>query len=183
MCSLLCQQRRCVLSKTLSFALLLMLCLTLLPAFAAAAARPPSVSITLNPSLPSPELLGTSILWTATVNGGAHGHTYDYQFSAAPQGQNQVVRDFDLPNTFTWVPWTVEGTYVVSVIVRDITQQPYIVYPPVPVQYVLNPIVTAPGGSAVNITHHPLVALFSAGPCTVATPYGYASSRMARRPR
>ena len=167
MCSSLCKHRSCVMSKTVSFTLLILLCLALLPAVAIAAARTPSVSITLSPSLPSPELLGTSITWTATVNGGAQGHTYDYQFSVALQGQNQIVRDFDLPNTFTWVPWTVEGNYVVSVIVRDITQQPYIVYPPVPVQYVLNPIVTAPGGSAVNITNHPLVALFSAGPCTI----------------
>ena len=160
-------QQKFVLCRTVSFVVLLFLVLSLLTVAAVAATRPPAVSITLSPSLPSPELLGTSILWTATVNGGAQGHTYDYQFSAALQGQNQIVRDFDLPNTFTWVPWTVEGTYVVSVIVRDITQQPYIVYPPVPVQYVLNPIVTAPGGSAVNITSHPLVALFSAGPCTV----------------
>ena len=33
-------------------------------------------------------------------------------------------------------------------------------------QYVINPIVTVHGQSAVNITNHPLVALFSAGPCT-----------------
>jgi hypothetical protein len=64
------------------------------------------------------------------------------------------------------VPWQVEGTYVVKVVARDITQQPYIVYPPVSAQYVINPIVTAPGSSAVNITTHPLVALFSAGSCT-----------------
>ena len=50
---------------------------------------------------------------------------------------------------------------------RDITTQPYTVYPPVSVQYVLNPIVTTTGQSAVNLTWHPLVALFSAGPCTV----------------
>jgi hypothetical protein len=125
------------------------------------------VSITLNPSLQSPQQLGASILWTATVNNAPPGHTYDYQFSAALQGSNQIVRDFDLPNTFTWVPWTVEGTYVVSVVVRDITQMPYMIYPPVSQQYVLLPWVTTPGGSIVNPTSHPLVALFSAGPCTI----------------
>ena len=124
------------------------------------------VTIALNPSLPSPELLGTHITWTATVQGGIQGHTYDYQFSAALQGQNQIVRDFNLPNSFVWVPWQVEGTYIVSVVVRDVTQQPYIVYAPVSQQYVINPIVTTSGGSAVNMTNHPLVALFSAGPCT-----------------
>ena len=132
----------------------------------AAANTPPAVTITLSPSRPSPELLGTSITWTASLQGGQQGHTYDYQFSAALQGQNQIVRDFDLPNSFVWVPWQVEGTYVVTVVVRDITQQPYIVFPPVSQQFILHPIVTAPGQSAVNLTSHPLVALFSAGSCT-----------------
>ena len=150
--------------KTLVGCISLLLVLSLL---AGAATRPPAVTITLSPSVPSPAPLNTNITWTATVTGGQQGHTYDYQFSAALQGQQQIVRDFNLPNTFTWVPWTVEGTYVVTVVVRDITSPPYIVYQPVSQQYVLLPIVTAPGGSAVNTTNHPLVALFSAGPCTV----------------
>lgn len=131
------------------------------------AQRSSNLTITLNRSLPSPELLDTSITWTAILQGAQQGHTYDYQFSAALQGQNQIVRDFDLPNSFVWVPWQVEGTYVVTVVVRDITQQPYTVYPPVSEQYVIRPVVTQSGQSAVNITSHPLVALFSAGPCTV----------------
>ena len=155
--------------RTVLFArarLSILLALVFLPVAVTAAARPSDVTITLNPSVPSPELLGTSITWTATVSGGVQGHVYDYQFSIAPQGQNQIVRDFNTPNSFVWVPWTVEGTYVVTVVVRDITQQPYIVYPPVSSQYVIQPIVTTAGQSAVNITTHPLVALFSAGPCT-----------------
>ena len=131
-----------------------------------AAVKRPSVTIILNPSVPSPEMLGTPVLWTATVQDAPPGELYDYQFSVSLQGQNQIVRDFNTPNSFTWVPWTVEGTYTVSVVVRDITQQPYIVYPPVSVQYVMQPWVTSAGGSAVNKTGHPLVALFSAGPCT-----------------
>ena len=138
----------------------------LLAGMAGASTRPQDVTITLSPSLPSPELLGTSVTWTATLQGQQQGHTYDYQFSAALQGQSQIVRDFNTPNSFVWVPWTVEGTYVVTVVVRDVTQHPYIVYAPVSQQYVINPIVTNQGQSAVNMTHHPLVALFSAGPCT-----------------
>ncbi len=153
--------------SALTMCLALLVAVGVLPGSADATPRPASVTITLSPSLPSPELLNTSITWTASIQGGQQGHTYDYQFSAALQGQNQVVRDFDLPSNFVWVPWMVEGTYVVQVIVRDITQQPYIVYPPVSQQYVINPIVTAPGQSAANVTSHPLVALFSAGPCTV----------------
>jgi len=123
--------------------------------------------ITLRPSLQSPQMLGTSITWTATVQNPLPGHSYDYQFSAAVQGSSQIVRDFDLPNSFTWVPYTVEGTYVVSVVVRDITQQPYQTFPRISVQYVLLPWVTSPGGSYVNSTSHPLVALFSGPPCTI----------------
>lgn len=134
-------------------------------AFAKAAA--PGVTISLSSSLPSPQMLGASILWTATVQNGIQGHTYDYQFQAALQGQNQIVRDFSLNNSFTWVPYTVEGTYVVTVTVRDITQQPYQTFPPVSAQYVLLPWVSSPGGSFVNSTTHPLVAFFSGPPCTV----------------
>ncbi len=154
-------------SKSFRNSLLALLALMLLVSAAAAATRSPNVTVTLNPSVPSPELLGTSVTWTATIQGGQQGHTYDYQFSAAPQGQTQIVRDFDLPNSFVWVPWTVEGNYTVTVVARDITSQPYTVYPPVSAQYTLNPIATNNGQSAVNLTSHPLVALFSAGPCTV----------------
>jgi hypothetical protein len=154
-------------SKGLCAWIAIVLAVGLLAGGAAAATRPPNVTVTLNPSFPSPAPLNTNITWTATIMGGQQGHTYDYQFSAALQGQQQIVRDFDLPDSFIWVPWTVEGTYVVTVVVRDITSQPYIVYPPVSQQYVLLPIVNSPGGSAVNTTNHPLVALFSAGPCTV----------------
>lgn len=152
--------------KRVCGAVILVWVLSLLALSAAAATKPPQVTVTLSSSLPSPELVGTSITWTATIQGGQQGHTYDYQFSAALQGQTQIVRDFNLPNTFTWVPWQVEGTYVVTVVARDITSQPYTVYPPVSAQYQINPYVTASGGSAVNATSHPLVALFSAGPCT-----------------
>ncbi len=133
---------------------------------ASAAGKRPSVSITLDPNVPSPAMLDTSITWVALVSGGPPGDNYDFQFSVAPpNGPNQIVQDFDVPDTFVWVPWHVEGTYTVTVVVRDISHNPYIVYPPVSVQYVLNPWVTQSGGSAVHPTAHPLVALFSAGPC------------------
>lgn len=144
-----------------------LIALTLFGNAAVAANHTPSVTVNLNPSIPSPELLNSSITWTATVTGGQQGHIYDFQFSAALQGQNQMVRDFDLPNSFVWTPWQVEGNYVVSVVARDISTIPFTVYPPVSVQYVIRPIVTNNGQSAVNLTNHPLVALFSAGPCTV----------------
>ncbi len=157
-------------SKALRFlAVMNLLLLSLLSCRAVAegaAAIQPDVSITLNPSLQSPQMLGTSILWTASVQNAPPGHTYDYQFSVTLPPQNQIVRDFAFASSFTWVPYIVEGNYTVNVVVRDVTQQPYIVYPPVSVPYTINPWVTNSGGSAVNATKHPLVALFSAGPCT-----------------
>lgn len=144
-----------------------LIALTLLSSTAVAATRAPSVSIRLIPGVPSPNLLGSSIAWTAVVTGGPPGHIFDYQFSAALQGQSQVVRDFDLPRSFVWTPWQVEGTYVVTVVARDISTIPFTLYPPVSAQYVVKPIVTNNGQSAVSLTNHPLVALFSAGPCSV----------------
>lgn len=140
---------------------------TMIGTAAVAATRTPNVTVSLIPSVPSPELLGSSITWTAAVTGGQQGHVFDFQFSAALQGQSQVVRDFDLPPSFLWTPWQVEGTYVVTVVARDISTVPITVFPPVSVQYSITPIVTSNGQSAVNITNHPLVALFSAGPCTI----------------
>ena len=152
--------------RLLWFCVSILLGLSLPLGVAHAATRNPSVTIRLIPNVPSPRLVGTQVTWTALVQGGQQGEMYDYQFSVALGSQSQIVRDFNTPNTFVWVPWQVEGMYTVTVIVRDITQQPFIVYAPVSMQYVIKPIVTAPGGSAVNITNHPLVALFSAGPCT-----------------
>lgn len=143
-----------------------LLLVSIFSATSSAATKPPlGISITLSPSIDSPQFIGTSIDWTATVQSPFMGHTYDYQFAVIFNNQYQVVRDFNTPNSFTWVPHTVEGTYQVSVTVRDITQQPYITYPPTSVEYVILPYVTAPGGSAVHGTSHPLVALFSGPPC------------------
>ncbi len=124
----------------------------------------PGVTITLNSGVQSPQFLGTSVLWYATVQNGQQGHVYDYQFVITLQGQSQLVRDFQTDNSFVWVPYTVEGTYTVTVTVRDVTNLSYIVYPPVSQQFVILPYVTSIGGSAVNPTSHPLVALFSARP-------------------
>ena len=58
---------------------LLMLSLLCGAAFAEGrpAAKSPSVTITLNPNLPSPQMLGTSIKWTATVQNPPQGEVYD----------------------------------------------------------------------------------------------------------
>jgi hypothetical protein len=138
----------------------------LLMTFALSTVAAASTTIRLISIQPSPQTVGASITWVASVQNPQQGHIYDFQFSIALGGQNQVVRDFDTPSTFVWVPWKVEGTYTVTVVGRDITQRPYIVFPPATQTYRILPLVTTQGQSAVNITRHPLVALFSAGPCT-----------------
>lgn len=147
----------------LAVAVLSFVCI--LTAWGSATKKAPDVTITLTPSVQSPQFLGTSIGWSATVQNGQQNHVYDYQFAVSLQSQLQVVKDYTIQNYFTWVPYTVEGTYQVIVTVRDVTSLPYITYPPVSVPYVMLPWVTSPGGSAVNPTSHPLVALFSGPPC------------------
>ena len=82
-------------------------------------------------------------------------------------GQTQILADFSPTNTFTWVPYTVEGVYQFSVLVRDTTATPVSFLPPASVNFSLLPWVTAPlAAGVVNPTIHPLVALFSGPPCT-----------------
>src|SRR5277367_6631890 len=64
-----------------------------------------ATSVTLTPSVASPQKLGTPVTWTATVQSPVSGHTYDYQFSFTFNGQKQIVNDFSPTNTFTWVPY------------------------------------------------------------------------------
>ena len=145
----------CVVVRTCRLAVAILSFVSMFTLWSSAAATKPSslkktsdVTITLTPSVDSPQYLGTSIDWTASVQ-GPKGHIYDYQFSVSLQGQNQVVKDFRPQNSFTWVPYTVEGTYQVIVTVRDITSQPYIVFAPVSVSYVIMPWVTAPAPVSV----------------------------------
>ncbi len=138
---------------------------SMLTAWSSATVRKPGVTITLTAGVQSPQLLGTGILWYAMVQNGQQGHIYDYQFTVTLDDQRQIVRDYQVDNSFVWVPYTVEGTYQISVTVRDITNSSYIIYPPITQQYDILPYVTTQGGSAVHATSHPLVALFSAGPC------------------
>ncbi len=132
-----------------------------------ATAKVPSATITLTSGVQSPQFLGTSILWYATIQNGQQGHIYDYRYTVSNGSQSQIVRDFQADNSFVWIPYTVEGTYQVTVTVRDITSLPYVTYAPVSSQYVILPWVTAPNGSAVHATAHPLVALFSGPACKI----------------
>jgi arylsulfate sulfotransferase len=120
---------------------------------------------TLAPSVASPQMLGTPMIWGAALHYAPSGHTYGYQFIVTYNGHSQIVRDFSPTASFVWVPHTVEGQYQVSVAVRDTTTSPYVYLPLVTANYTLQPWVTAPLAAVVNPTTHPLVALFSGPPC------------------
>ena len=101
------------------------------------AATPPSV--TLTPSVASPQMLGTPVTSTAKVQNPAAHHTYGYQFSVTYNGQTQIVQDFSPTTSFTWVPHTVEGAYTFNVVARDITTTPITLFAPVSVGFTLQP--------------------------------------------
>lgn len=148
-------------AKKLFFVAMVSVALGVLPGLAQS-----TPTVTLTPSVPSPQMLGTSIVWTAVVQNPVAGHSYDYQFAVSLNGNVQILRDSSPANSFTWVPSSVEGTYWVVVKVRDTTSPPPIDFPFVGGPYQIMPWVTTAGGSAVNPTSHPLVALFSGPPCT-----------------
>jgi hypothetical protein len=129
------------------------------------AVTPPSV--TLTPSVASPQMVGTTVIWTAAVNNAPAGHTYGYQFSVTFKGQMQVVQDFSSTPTFTWVPSTVEGAYQFNVVARDTTTTPAVLFAPVSVSFTLLPWITAPlaAGVVTRANSNPLVGLFSGPPC------------------
>ena len=129
--------------------------------------RAQTTFVTLRQSVASPQKVGTPVIWFAVVQNAPTGHTYGYQFTVTFNGQAQIVRDFSPNSGFTWVPNTVEGDYQVSVIVRDTTTTPYVLFAPVSANFTVLPWVTATlAAGTVNPTSHPLVALFSGPPCT-----------------
>src|SRR5271163_1207926 len=128
-----------VVLRKLCPALSLLLAVGLLPTAGLATTPPPPPSVTLTPSVASPQMLGTPVTWTATVQNAPAGHTYGYRFSVTYNGQAQIVSDFSPTATFTWVPHTVEGAYQFSVVVRDTTTAPYVLFAPVSVNFTLLP--------------------------------------------
>jgi arylsulfate sulfotransferase len=120
-------------------------------------------TVTLASSLASPQPVGTVITWTATATDPDPG-TLTYSFSVGVQGQTlPLVRDFGYTNSIPWNPPLQEGSYEVQVIARNDTtgktgtaSQPMVV---TAIAGTSNPVVVSP-------TANPLVALFSAAPCS-----------------
>ena len=119
------------------------------------------VSVSLQPSVPSPARVGTRATWTATVSGAEPG-AYSYQFAIRGFYEGRrIVKDFGPDNSFDWAPSEREGFYTIEVVARNknTSQTAKAVVP-----YDVLSNVTG-GQPAVTPTSHPLVFLYSAPPC------------------
>jgi len=136
-----------------------------------------TVAITsLQPSLVSPQVLGTSITWTATATDSNPG-PFAFQFNVAPPKgtfANGMARDFNVGTLnagtwtslpFVWVPTGLEGTYEIQVVVKDFTSKETATKT---VKFGISPLVTGSAPVVVK-TANPLVALFSAPSCAAGS--------------
>src|SRR3984885_2839312 len=153
---------------TVEKVLKLLLCLAglCIPASAAVAI------VSLKPSSKSPQLLGTSITWTAIATDTSTG-PLTFQFNVAPPGgsfTNGLAKDFNVgtqsgdtytSQPFVWGPTKVEGAYQIQVVVKDFASGQSASQT---VPFHVTPLVTGKTPVAVK-TANPLVALFSARAC------------------
>jgi arylsulfate sulfotransferase len=120
-------------------------------------------TVTLSPSLPSPQVVGTVLTWTATATDSDPG-TLMYSFSVGAEGGAlALVRDFSPTNIFRSYPALREGTYQVEVTARNSTTLETGTATQI---FVATPIASAGNPVVISPTANPLVALFSAAPCT-----------------
>ena len=146
--------------------LLLSLCVLVVVASPLMARQNPPLSgftVALSPSVSSPQPLGTSVTWTATVSGDPDPNpSYEYRFTVTPLGGlSQIRRGYGHTKTFTHTPSAFETTFAVGVDVQNVhagtsgSQSANFQF--------TSRLVS--GHAAVNTTNHPLVAFFSAQAC------------------
>ena len=122
---------------------------------------PATITLQLTPSVAQPQLVGTTVTWTASASDTDAG-ALDYQFSVEAGSKGFVVlQDYDVSNIFSWTPYLQEGNYQVRAIARNLTTNN-------------TASVTIPFGiksrvsgstPVISATNHPLVALYSAPAC------------------
>lgn len=137
------------------------LILPLLLAFASSAAFG-GMTVVLTPSLLSPQLVGTTVVWAATVTPCCGTTVFRFSTKPAASSTWTIVRDYDLATTLPWTSLT-EGTYNVQVEVLD-TVSGLTAQAQMSVQFVSR--VHSGGVPVVSRTSHPLVALYSAPVCS-----------------
>jgi len=121
-----------------------------------------AVSIaSFTPSVDSPVRLGTSITFTVSAtdpDAGNLRYRYRVGYNGSP---SSTIVDYGPSNTFVWTPWEAEGTYEIEVtVVNRATGSTASAAVPVTATSL-----AIFGGPMVNLTAHPLVALYSAPPC------------------
>jgi hypothetical protein len=133
------------------------------PAFAA-------FTVSLVPNLSSPQPVGTSITWTATVSGDPDtSPVYEYEFSANLTGSPILIRrGYSHLNTFTWTPSSADGAFTAGVTVKNVhafTEASQTAPYTLSARISGNCATTPSACAAVNPTNHPLVALFTGTSC------------------
>src|SRR5580698_5304691 len=130
--------------------------------------------VSLRPSVASPQVIGTSVSWTATaVDSNAGPLTFQFWITA-PGGTAAMIKDYNLgglkkgrwiSQAFAWVPTASEGVYSIQVNVKDFASGETGTRT---AQFQVKPLVT--GGTPVAVsTANPLVALFSAPSCAAGS--------------
>src|SRR5437763_644837 len=77
------------------------------------------LTITLTPSVASPQTVGTTINFTAVASGGSGN--YDYRFTLQRGVVTpQMRQDYSTLNGWSWTPTIKEGSYRITVFARDL---------------------------------------------------------------
>jgi len=117
-----------------------------------------AMSVTVATSLPSPQPVGTMVLWNATVTDPSSG-TIWYRYRVRELGGNyKIIRDY---GPITWINWTAseaEGVYEMEVSARN-RQTGETATISVPYEMLTQVSVR---DAVVNPTSHPLIFLYSA---------------------
>jgi arylsulfate sulfotransferase len=118
------------------------------------------MTVDLQPSQASPQLLGTPVTWSAQVTGASPG-TLWYRFRARPHDSDfSVIRDFGPINSLDWTAADREGNYAIEVIVRNTeTGETASAIS----RFEMAPLAT--DAAVVTTLNHPLVFLYSTPPC------------------
>jgi len=118
-------------------------------------------TVDLQPSVPSPQPLGSRIIWVASASGQGDDPLW-YRFRARLQASDFVlIRDYGPLNSLEWTASNREGLYEIEVSVRNLDTGETAAASSF---FNMQPLVTS-GSPAVTPTEHALVFLYSAPPC------------------
>lgn len=134
-----------------------------------------TITITgLTPSVHGPQVLGTSVTFTATATDSNPG-PLTFQFNVGvPHQALALVKDFNVGTLgagtwtgqpFVWVSVGVEGTYTIQVVAKDFSSGESATKT---IGYMITPLATG-SNPVATATANPLVALFSAPSCAMGS--------------